>query len=919
MSSSYVQIAGLQVATELLASVEVQQRLNQHWTCVVVFRSTPDQRPDLESMQGKPLKVVTYDLLGTEHVLFSGLVYRAAVRYEIWGSYGGTLEAVSLCWQMGQARRYAYYLKQAPQDIARQLAGGGGLELKGSITGDANASRVQWAETDYEFLLQLADDAESWVRPTETGLEVQTSFQPGVPLLWREGEYGLLEFSAGGRVQPQILAGTHYDPATMESRHFEGVQSEASFYDDAVPRLVEAAIASGQALPSDDHGNRQRSITLDDFDQRLQLESRRAAANAVVCRGVSREMQVTAGNEITIVGLPTGSGTYGVIACEHVWTGKGYENHFVATPVKRWFAQVRPPRATAGGLFPARLAANYDPHNQGRVQISFPWMTGAPTTWARLLMPHAGADRGFLFFPEMGDEVSVRFEGGDPERPVVIGSVWNGVQQPPTEGFWQPGVVNGTEFASNYIKRIVTKSGLRVTLNDTPGQESILLATPNSNQVLLTEKATETNRSAIALHTTGDILIHAPQGRAHLKAAKHSRHVVKPDPTKPKVIRIDGTQPGTPGVRNPGDQPAPNKLKSSTSATLTLSANKPAVLVRGGLDVTLTATTVPPDTQVAWSVAPNENKGAAPTITPTGKVNEAKLKTDKTGSFAVTATLGDTKVVWNVVFVWVQVLVGKTAVITRNNYFDVPPADKYPDGTIVPENLKSVIFHSGDFEAKKFAWEATVPVHLVGGGTSGKLGINRIKVHFLQNGTADTLAGVYGKDGGTGKETIGVKLPVVDTNGTDPPFPFIYSIFDKAPAKFMKITPNQKSQDRTMFNGDSPGGSFLRFHKTTHADLTQVLGMNGFVNAICSVSSDSPTEIVAHAQLGWQAHYDGIVTQPFMYNSHGYTLSDTAYSEISAGTGGQDAAQAGLETKLPIYVGQDANGKDVIDTDYEPK
>ena len=41
----------------------------------------------------------------------------------------------------------------------------------------------------------------------------------------------------------------------------------------------------------------------------------------------------------------------------------------------------------------------------------------------------AGKDRGQLMLPQVGDEVLVGFEGGDPHKPYVLGALWNGTGQ----------------------------------------------------------------------------------------------------------------------------------------------------------------------------------------------------------------------------------------------------------------------------------------------------------------------------------------------------------------------------------------------------------------------------------------------------------------------------------------------------------
>src|SRR3954454_2165145 len=82
------------------------------------------------------------------------------------------------------------------------------------------------------------------------------------------------------------------------------------------------------------------------------------------------------------------------------------------------------------GVFPAQVSDNQDPDNQGRVKVKLPWSPdasgGAYETWARLSTLMAGGSRGTWFVPEVGDEVLVAFEGGQPRRPYVLGALWNG-------------------------------------------------------------------------------------------------------------------------------------------------------------------------------------------------------------------------------------------------------------------------------------------------------------------------------------------------------------------------------------------------------------------------------------------------------------------------------------------------------------
>ena len=132
------------------------------------------------------------------------------------------------------------------------------------------------------------------------------------------------------------------------------------------------------------------------------------------------------------------------------------------------------------GVYPALVTDIRDPDQQGRVKVSLPW---APDTagssygnWARLATFMGGNHRGSWFIPDVNDEVLVAFEGGDPRRPYVVGSLWNGVDTPP-ESMDADG--------SNYRKVLRSRNGVTLTLDDQDGAEQMILETPGGQKVTL--------------------------------------------------------------------------------------------------------------------------------------------------------------------------------------------------------------------------------------------------------------------------------------------------------------------------------------------------------------------------------------------------------------------------------------------------
>ena len=131
------------------------------------------------------------------------------------------------------------------------------------------------------------------------------------------------------------------------------------------------------------------------------------------------------------------------------------------------------------GVYAARVINAQDPEGLGRVMIELP-RAGAggvsSQAWARLATLMAGNNEGSWFIPDVGAEVLVAFEGGVPEQPYVVGSLWSTQNRPPA-------AVDPK--GMNSLKVLRSRSGLKMTLDDTKGSERMVLETPGGAKITL--------------------------------------------------------------------------------------------------------------------------------------------------------------------------------------------------------------------------------------------------------------------------------------------------------------------------------------------------------------------------------------------------------------------------------------------------
>jgi Rhs element Vgr protein len=254
------------------------------------------------------------------------------------------------------------------------------------------------------------------------------------------------------------------------------------------------------------------------LDDRVKLIKSAIAAGLVTVSGSTRNPELVLGGEVKISETTRNPnnkktidhGTYIVTSLSHTCDRAGhYQNSFTAVPV-----QIDVPPYSSPHAIPfcetqvAKVMDNNDPEKLGRIKVQFLWQEPENTEspWLRILSPHAGENKGLYFIPEIGEEVIVSFEGGNAEKPYVVGSMYHGKAKP--ESAW---VTDKNDF-----KGIRTRSGQTIEFSDKDGSEMLkIYDNKNQNYVITLDPVNK----KITIESTGDIDIKAT-GNMNIEATK---------------------------------------------------------------------------------------------------------------------------------------------------------------------------------------------------------------------------------------------------------------------------------------------------------------------------------------------------------------------------------------------------------------
>ena len=460
--------------------VILEQKTNAHDTFSIIV---PDDALDTyegfvmensKKLLGKKISL-SYWQYGSENQVFSGIVTGLKNRKESgYGKLVITGHSPSILLENGRADRSFEQLSLS--QIVKEI--GVNYPQEGKIHAEEqelNVRRVlpytvQSQESDFGFIQRLATRYGEYFYYNGKELIFGNKAEPVLEL--SEGrELIELEFELG--LKAQGFSGLAYDAEKGESIQHNAQEVQTEWKENALQAV--AVQASKQLF-----GNAPKSVfSGSEKSQELEemlLKEKENRESLIWVRGRSRDSRLKNGSRAKLTDINgRAMETYRIVEIRHYYNGDEYYNEFVGV------SDVLHPPYQDSGAFPksheqmGRVVENADPLGLGRVRVQMMWQEAGSekTPWIRLLQPHSGSGKGFYFVPEIGEEVLVGFQGGNAEKPYVIGTQYNGKEK------------SGYADKENKIKAVHTRSGHKLVFTE---DESILITDKSGNEILLDTK-----------------------------------------------------------------------------------------------------------------------------------------------------------------------------------------------------------------------------------------------------------------------------------------------------------------------------------------------------------------------------------------------------------------------------------------------
>ncbi|MFZ9752677.1 MAG: type VI secretion system tip protein VgrG [Cyanobium sp.] len=409
------------------------------------------------------------------------------------------------------ARHTSVFTECSDSEVIEKLIRDQGLKAEVTGTSEKHPSLVQYACSNWDFLIMRAEvngmvvtnsDGIVRVAPPNTKATEDLELEYGVSI--RQGQ---LTIDATTQVDPSVLQGRAWDPGSQKVA--EGAKPNADVNELGNLQSQDLAkVFAINASPNQTAANLQSS-DLSSWSKAELMRMRLAKVRGQLrCAGSGAARP---GSMVALKGFGERfNGKAIVSGVHHQLTASEWSTELEIGLDPEAFAASTPhisPPAAAGQLAGvSQLQIGIvdkpadDPDGLMRLPIRLPLAANqTQPLWARLASPYATAGAGIQFRPEQDDEVIVAFMDNDPRFPVVIGSLYSKLKAPPSP-----------IKKENSLKYLMSKSKLQITFEEE--KKVIEISTPARQLICLSDEdkqivVSDANGNTITLSSSGINLV----------------------------------------------------------------------------------------------------------------------------------------------------------------------------------------------------------------------------------------------------------------------------------------------------------------------------------------------------------------------------------------------------------------------------
>ena len=331
----------------------------------------------------------------------------------------------------------------------------------------------QYEESDFDFIRRLAHQYQEWMYFDGTKLIFGKPRKLADPIRL---EYGTTLSSLDIGLQTLARSEQVFSYHSGADREMQRMTPDLAYGHDKLAGDAFRASLGMFSKPARQHA----MPRISDESELINYMGRKQAAETAETHYITAESQVPTLRVGSVVSLYSSFlervgnlseeslGDFIIIEITHeVSQGSYYKNRFKAIPATIKAMPSPKVRMPLAETQMATVLSNADPEGKGRVRVRMNWQTdGMQTGWVRVMTPDGGSssdvksNRGFVFIPEVGDQVLLGFRHGDPARPYVMGSLFNGT-------------TGGGGGQGNNCKSLTTRSGSSLKLDDSAGSVTL--------------------------------------------------------------------------------------------------------------------------------------------------------------------------------------------------------------------------------------------------------------------------------------------------------------------------------------------------------------------------------------------------------------------------------------------------------------